>query len=210
MHKSALFFLIFCLFAGVAGADLSPVAPAARSPSGEGWLAKGENIMFGDRKNAFSLDVTHDFTDGYAQNVWNFQLNYSQPNMIFRLQGRRSLHLLYITGKTKGAAPLERLRLYDYDIEKNANVSQFGVGISQDAVVWNPGRFYFGGGVGPYVKEYKNDFISAQFMFGIRGFAGYSFGRVNAELIYLHFSDGHLSELNRGMNTFGLNMSYSF
>ena len=164
--------------------------------------------MHGDQKNSLRLEATYDITDRFSKTVFNFQFSYTQPNTFFRLEGRRAIHLLYISGTTKLLEPVAELRFYG--VSENKNISQFGVGITQEVAFWKAGGFYVGGGIGPYVKEHKNDFVNARFMFGVRGFAGYSFGDFNIELLFLHFSDGHLSELNCGMNTFGLGVSYNF
>jgi hypothetical protein len=164
--------------------------------------------MFGSRKNSFRMDGVYDFTDSFAKDIKMFMLSYSQPNRFFRLQGRRNMHLVAFVGTSKGVATPAQLSRYP--VNNDENISQLGIGLSQEAVFWNAKKFYIGAGAGPFVKQYKNDFLASQFMFGFRAFAGVALGRFNAELGFQHFSDGHLTELNHGINAFGIGVSYNF
>ena len=189
MFRRLILFLVFCfVFTG----------------------AQADNIMFRGYKNALRLDFFHDVFDNYSNSISMFTASYSQPNTFFRLDGRRSIHASYMFGKIRASGASSEWRRQLYDVPLRRDVSQFAVGLTQDAVVYKTTNWYFGGGVGPYVKEHKDDWLASNFMFGIRVFAGYNLGKLGLEFILHHFSNGHLTELNRGQNTAGLGVSYNF
>ncbi|MCL1785790.1 MAG: acyloxyacyl hydrolase [Alphaproteobacteria bacterium] len=191
MFYRFLIFFIICLAVGSARAESVP----------------HQNPMFGEFENAFRMDGFYAI-DGWADRIATLMFTYSQPNSFFRLPGRRGLHVLRITGDTKGAKDMSMRR--EYNVQTGSRIAQWAVGLSQEVVFWSPGNFYFGAGIGPFVKEQKNDFLGSEWMAGERVFVGYSFGQFHAELAAQHFSDGHLNQLNNGMNSVGIAVGMSF
>lgn len=193
-------------FAAFAAAPfIGAAAMAARPDSAPAKAA--ESLMFAGRQNALRVDALYS-VDPYADNIFLFGLAYSQPNSFFRLPGRRSLHAMYFTGRTKGTAPPAVLRSQGISPDKNISVWAFG--ISQDVVFASLGGWNFGAGIGPFVKERKNDFMGSKFMVGERLFAGRMWGAFGLEINAQHYSNGHLTPINRGINTVGLGATYAF
>lgn len=154
------------------------------------------------------VDYVYDNMDKYSKDIQTITISYSQPNTFFRLDGRRNIHAAYIWGVSTGAGTLKKLVKAGFS--DHNRISEFAIGLTQDVALLKNERWYFGSGVGPYVKQYKDDWGSGRFMFGIRAFTGYSFGSFNVEFILNHFSNGHTTELNKGLNSMGLGLVYSF
>ncbi|MCL2629358.1 MAG: acyloxyacyl hydrolase [Alphaproteobacteria bacterium] len=174
---------------------------------------RAANPIFGDFQNQFRADITWQ-VDHYAAAVRNFVIGYAQPNTFFRLPGRRSIHLGYMAGTTHWWAieptdPNARGK----KIEKRCqhrSISTAMAGFMQDLVFLSAYNFYLGAGIGPYVKDHRRDFVQTNLIIGERAFLGYRFERFNVELIASHFSNGHLSLLNRGINSVGLGVTWNF
>jgi hypothetical protein len=151
--------------------------------------------------------------DEYARGTRLSFVSYSQPNTFFRLPGRRNLHLGNIHGTTHWYVnPPENFtkRNQVHKQKQFRDISQMFFGISQDAVIASGHGFYFGVGAGPYVKESTHDFVRSKFMFGERAFVGYTFGQLSFELVAHHFSNGHLDNMNKGLNGVGVGASWGF
>ena len=152
------------------------------------------NILFGDAKHQISVhggvSLRHQF-----ENLYMFEIQYSQANTFFGLDARQNLEL--ITARGFGNA-----QKYSQDII---------LGISEDAIVFHTQRFYIGATLGAYIKSQKTDRISSKFTFGQKFFIGLKFLQNSAVELYVrHFSNGSLTELNSGQNFMGLSYTINF
>ncbi|MDR2685782.1 MAG: acyloxyacyl hydrolase [Rickettsiales bacterium] len=177
------------------------------------FSALGANPMLGDNQNSIRIEGVN-MVDWYARDIRVFYLSYAQPNIFFRLPGQRNLQMVYISGRTKYSPEYRPGRLHSVQMvngETSRDVSQFAWGLTQDVVFLSGWGFYMGAGIGPFVKEYKNDYIGTKFIMGERFFAGYRLNNsFNLELVAHHFSNGHLSAMNKGLDGFGLGIAWNF
>ncbi|MDR0449427.1 MAG: acyloxyacyl hydrolase [Rickettsiales bacterium] len=173
---------------------------------------RAENPMLGGFRNSIKFDAVA-FIDQYDPKVQNYMASYSQPNSFFRLPGRRNIHAGYINGRTNYQAVPQSGYHRSVKIrreETTQDISQMVLGLSQDVSLLDIGGFYTGLGIGPFIKEFGRGFVGSQFMFGERFFIGYRFERFGAELVALHYSNGHLTEMNNGLDGFGLGIHWNF
>lgn len=121
-------------------------------------------------------------------------LQYSQPIPIFRLPARINFNLI---------------QNFAY---KNDDGKSFGaIGVSWDVVLAQYCGWYFGIGIGPYMRDSGDDFVASRLVFGERVFLGKNLNnRTRAELFSQHFSNADFTEINRGFNFIGLALNYSF
>ena len=136
------------------------------------------------------------FSKLYFEEMYMFSFQYSQNDKIFRLNGRRNFEIIsWLT--------FQKNELSKY--------TQIFVGLSQDVIINITKNFYFGAGLGIYIKDKKTDRISSQFTFGQNYFIGYKFPKnFDLELIIKHFSNGGLTEINHGQNFLGFKVNYNF
>ncbi len=173
------------------------------------WTAPAcaiHNPMFGDgAQNAISLYAAQGTGGGSLIKLidavrWDISpmtlvmAQYSQPMEIMRLPARMNVNVVQNTA-----------------YESNHGLSFFGVGVSWDVVVFHWHGLYVGGGIGPYMRDSHDRYVSSRLVFGEKVFIG---ARINdcwaAELFTLHFSNGDFTEINHGFNYIGLGMNYSF
>ena len=142
------------------------------------------------------LKVLGKFAKLYFEEMYMFSFQYSQNDKIFRLNGRRNFEIIsWLT--------FQKNELSKY--------TQIFVGLSQDVIINITKNFYFGAGLGIYIKDKKTDRISSQFTFGQNYFIGYKFPKnFDLELIIKHFSNGGLTEINHGQNFLGFKVNYNF
>lgn len=119
---------------------------------------------------------------------------YSQPITILRMPSRVNVHALQNFGY------------------RGANGTSFGaIGISWDIAFFNYCDWYIGAGIGPYMRDSGDKYVTSRLVFGERVFIGKRIGnRVFTELFTMHFSNGDFTELNRGFNFLGLGINFSF
>ena len=123
-----------------------------------------------------------------------FMFQYSQPITILRLPARINVHAL---------------QHFAYRHNDGASFGAFGV--SWDVVFASVCGWYLGAGLGPYMRDSGDSYVTSRLVFGERVFVGKNLGnRIRAELFSLHFSNGDFTEMNRGFNFFGLALNYSF
>lgn len=188
MKKSVLsVFLVLSMTAGTALADL-------------------DNPMFApNAQNAIALYGAQGTGPGTLFKLvdpflWEFEpmtmamLQYSQPMTFFRLPARMNFNLVQNVA-------------YGDDHE----LAFFAIGVSWDVVLVHWRGLYIGLGVGPYMRDSRDDYVNSRLVFGERFFIGKNIGDAwRIELFTQHFSNGDFTDINRGFNFFGLAVSYSF
>ncbi|MDR0726446.1 MAG: acyloxyacyl hydrolase [Rickettsiales bacterium] len=132
--------------------------------------------------------------------LWDFEpmtalmVQYSQPLKIFRLPARQSLHFVQ-----------------NLSYESDRGLSFFAAGISWDVALLNWNGFYFGTGLGPYMRDSRDRRVESRLVFGEKVFIGKNINdRWRAEIFTLHFSNGNFTSVNDGFNYAGLAISCSF
>lgn len=155
------------------------------------------NPIFGDYKHRLGLVGMIGFDEGGFLKLGNLGIHYSQPNHFFRLAGRLS-------------AELETF----FDTK---DFSEIIFGISQDIVLpLFMDNFYFGVGLGIYIRSQVDSYIGSAFNFGEKVFLGYRFKKVHdyfdieLEAFVKHYSNGSLRLPNIGFNFFGFGVSFLF
>ncbi|MDR2770324.1 MAG: acyloxyacyl hydrolase [Rickettsiales bacterium] len=125
-----------------------------------------------------------------------FELSYGQPSEFFRLPARLNVHAGYLA---------------DHRDRPVREKSHLLAGISWDAVLLRYCGFYFGMGIGAFIKEFADEQQDSQFNFGEKAFIGYRFdGGYNAEFSTRHFSNGDLTPGNGSYNFAGITFAVSF
>ena len=119
---------------------------------------------------------------------------YSQPLNTLRLPARINIHLLQNFG-------------YNH-----ARGTSFGaLGISWDIAFFSFCDWYIGAGLGPYMRDSGDKYVSSRLVFGERVFIGKRISdNLAAELFTLHFSNGDFTEPNHGFNFLGISLNYRF
>lgn len=121
-------------------------------------------------------------------------LQYSQPIQIFRLPARINLNMIQ-----------------NVAYKKDEGKSFGAIGISWDIVLAQFCDWYFGIGVGPYMRDSGDEYVASRLVFGERVFIGKNLtNHFHAELFTQHFSNGDFTETNRGFNFIGMAINYSF
>jgi hypothetical protein len=118
---------------------------------------------------------------------------YSQKNKFFRLQGRRNFEVLGFLG---------------WGTFKRSNC--FLLGLSQDIIVPVYKTSFFGVGLGPYISNKETPRVSSKFAFGVKLFIGMQYKNECIELVWKHFSNGHLTDKNIGHNFYGVTIAHNF
>lgn len=168
--------------------------------------AAGANPMFGTHhENYVALHAGPGTGSGSLLKLiypgeWDFSpmtfigASYGQPMTIFKMPARMNLNLI------------QNIAYHSCD-----GLSFFGVGISWDVAVFNWHGWYVGGGIGPYYRDNHDRWVSSRLFFGEKFFVGKSItDYLRIEFFTLHFSNGDLTETNRGFNFTGLSVGYSF
>jgi lipid A 3-O-deacylase len=162
------------------------------------------NPMFGGYKNQISVSGGQSLRVGVkSEKLFYADITYSQPTTFFRLPARRNLELAGLRGDDCNRLICNE----DNGYPKTDNLSQYNLtllGLSQDVVFLQRGKFYANARLGVYLKDIATNRISSRFTFGQRLALGYGLGRVNLELYVRHFSNGSLTEQNSGQNFYGL------
>ncbi len=164
------------------------------------------NPMFGDNhKNSVSVHLGQGTGPGSLFKLvnpgqWDFMpqtmimAQYSQPMTLFRLPARQNFNVVQ-----------------NFGYNSSRGLSFLGVGISWDVVPFSWCGFYIGGGLGPYMRDSHDRYVSSRLVFGEKLFIGKNISdKWRAEFFTLHFSNGDFTEINRGFNFTGLAINYSF
>lgn len=123
-----------------------------------------------------------------------FGIQYSQPTTILRLPSRINV---------------EAMQNIAYD---SASGASFGaVGISWDIAIFSWCGFYVGAGLGEYLRDSGDQYVTSRLVFGERVFIGAQISdRFHAEIFTMHFSNGDFTKTNHGLNFIGATLRYSF
>ena len=107
--------------------------------------------------------------------------------------------------------PQTMIIVQNFGYNSSRGLSFLGVGISWDVVPFSWCGFYIGGGLGPYMRDSHDRYVSSRLVFGEKLFIGKNISdKWRAEFFTLHFSNGDFTEINRGFNFTGLAVNYSF
>lgn len=169
-------------------------------------LCANANPMFApNARNNIGLYVAQSTGHGNLGHLmwpwdWDFNpttivmLQYSQPIEILRLPARVNVHALQ-----------------NFAYHHDSGASFGAIGISWDIVFASICGWYFGAGLGPYMRDSGDKYVESRLVFGERVFIGKNIGdRIRAEIFTLHFSNGDFTEMNHGFNFLGLGFNYSF
>ena len=163
------------------------------------------NVMFGEKNNSFTLYTAQSTGSGSLSNLVYicyyeispqtfFLLKYRQPIQFVRLDSRLNLNI---------GQNLAR--------QSSRGLSFFGIGISIDTALLQYDGWYFGIGIGPFMRDYMDDWVASRLVFEEKVFLGKNFGENwHAELFTVHFSNGNFTEPNEGFNFFGVGIGYRF
>lgn len=123
-----------------------------------------------------------------------FGIQYSQPTTILRMPSRINV---------------EAMQNIAYD---SASGASFGaVGISWDIALFSWCGFYVGAGLGEYLRDSGDQYVTSRLVFGERVFIGAQISdHFHAEIFTMHFSNGDFTETNHGLNFIGATLRYSF
>lgn len=132
--------------------------------------------------------------------LWDFEpmtmamIQYSQPMTIFRLPARQNLNFVANHGYSS---------VHD--------LSFVAAGISWDVSIFDWNGFYIGFGIGPYMRDSRDDRVESRLVFGEKAFIGKNINdKWRMEIFTQHFSNGNFTEKNNGFNYVGLAVIYSF
>lgn len=164
------------------------------------------NVMFGDdTQNSITLYAAQGTGPGtlfklIQPGLWDISpmtmvmLQYSQPMEIMRLPARMNVSAVQ-----------------NFGYESSHGLSFFAAGVSWDVAVPLWCGFYAGIGIGPYMRDSHDRYVSSRLVFGEKVFIGKNItDQWRAELFTLHFSNGDFTETNRGFNYVGMGINYSF
>ncbi|MCM1294734.1 MAG: acyloxyacyl hydrolase [Muribaculaceae bacterium] len=169
-------------------------------------IAGRANILFGDdTQNSIALYAAQGTGPGtlfklIQPGLWDINpmtmvmLQYSQPMEIMRLDARMNVNFVQ-----------------NFGYESSRGLSFFAAGVSWDVAVPLWCGFYAGIGIGPYMRDSHDRYVSSRLVFGEKVFIGQSItDNWRTELFTIHFSNGDFTEVNRGFNYVGIGVNYSF
>lgn len=164
------------------------------------------NVMFGDdTRNSIGLYAAQGTGPGslfklIQPGLWDvspmtmLMVQYSQPMEIMRLPARMNVNIVQ-----------------NFGYKSSKGLSFFAAGVSWDVALLQWCGWYFGGGIGPYMRDSHDRYVSSRLVFGEKVFIGKNItDNWRTELFTLHFSNGDFTETNRGFNYVGLGVNYSF
>ena len=123
-----------------------------------------------------------------------FGIQYSQPTTILRLPARINVELLQ-----------------NIAYHSSSGASFGAVGMSWDVALFSWCGFYIGVGLGEYLRDSGDQYVTSRLVFGERiFFGGQITDRLRAEIFTQHFSNGDFTETNHGLNFIGTSIRYSF
>lgn len=143
------------------------------------------NPMFGDYHSQIGVYGGY-AVGGTAPEHFNGYglVQYSQPMSIFRLPGRRNIHAGYVNSRSD---------------------PWYMAGGSLDVALLSTNRTWFGIGIGANYRNTDTAGMNSRLIFGERVFIGYRMtDNFNLEIYAQHYSNGDLSEKNKGYNFIGL------
>ncbi|MBR5904688.1 MAG: acyloxyacyl hydrolase [Alphaproteobacteria bacterium] len=163
------------------------------------------NVMFGNKINSLTLYTAQSVGSGsllhlIQPGLWDFMpqtlliAQYSQPIKFFRLDSRLNLSAVQ-----------------NIAYNSNQGLSFFGMGISIDTALLQYQGFYAGIGIGPYMRNNNDKWVSSKLVFGEKVFLGKNISdNWHLEFYTIHFSNGDFTPVNKGFNFFGFGAGYRF
>lgn len=163
------------------------------------------NVMFGDKINSMTFYLAQSVDSGtlfklIQPGLWDFapqtfaMLQYSQPITFFRLDSRLNLNVAQ-----------------NFGYKSSSGLSFFAMGISVDTALLQYDGWYFGLGIGPYMRDNRDRWVESRLVFGEKVFIGKNINENwHAELFTIHFSNGNFTPANEGFNFAGLSVGYKF
>lgn len=163
------------------------------------------NIFFGDKINAITIYGAQSSGSGtllklIQPGIWEISpqtlifAQYSQPMKFFRLDSRLNLNV----GQN-----------FAYHSSQGLYFS--GIGISIDTALLQYRDWYFGIGIGPFMRNRMDYWVESRLVFEEKAFIGKNFSNNwHIELFTMHFSNGNFTEKNEGFNFFGAGIGYKF
>ena len=164
-----------------------------------------KNIMFGDKINSITVYGAQSTGSGSLLKLiypgeWEispqtlFMAQYSQPIQFFRLDSRLNLNV----GQNLA-------------YNSSRGLSFAGIGISIDTALLQYQDWYFGIGIGPFMRDYMDDWVGSRLVFGEKVFVGKHFSdNWFGEIFTIHFSNGNFTPNNVGFNFVGIGVGYKF
>ena len=163
------------------------------------------NVFFGEKDNSIMLYGAQSAGSGtllklIQPGIWDINpqtflmAQYSQPMTLFRLDSRLNLNI-------------------GQNIAYNSShgLSFTGIGISIDTAILQYDGWYFGFGIGPFMRNNMDHWVESRLVFKEKVFIGKNFGNNwNAEIFTVHFSNGNFTPVNEGFNFFGIGIGYKF
>lgn len=163
------------------------------------------NIFFGDKINAITVYSAQSTGSGsllklIQPGIWDvspqtfLMAQYSQPMKFFRLDSRLNLNI----GQNIG-------------YKSSSGLSFFGMGISIDSALLQYDDWYFGIGIGPFMRDNMDRWVESRLVFEEKVFIGKNFKNDwHFEIFTVHFSNGNFTDKNAGFNFFGCGIGYKF
>lgn len=163
------------------------------------------NVMFGNKTNSVTLYAAQSVDNGsllklIQPGIWDFMpqtflmAQYSQPVQFFRLDSRLNLNIA---------------QNFAYNSSKGLSFAT--IGLSLDSALLQYNGWYFGIGIGPYMRDAKDRWVESRLVFGEKVFIGKNISdNWHIELYTIHFSNGDFTPVNRGFNFAGFGIGYRF
>lgn len=163
------------------------------------------NIFFGEKINSVTIYGAQSAGSGtllklIQPGLWDvspqtfIMAQYSQPITFFRLDSRLNLNV----GQNFG-----------YNSSQGLSFS--GIGISVDTALLQYNDWYFGIGIGPFMRDNMDRWVESRLVFQEKVFIGKNINENwNFEIFTVHFSNGNFTPANEGFNFFGLGVGYKF
>ncbi len=163
------------------------------------------NVMFGEKQNSFTLYAAQSVGSGsllklVQPGIWDFNaqtfvmVQYSQPIKFFRLDSRLNLNF----GQ-------------NFAYKNSKDLDFMGIGISVDTALLQYDGWYFGLGIGPFMRDYMDYWVESRLVFKEKVFIGKNISdNWFIELFTVHFSNGNFTPRNEGFNFAGLAFGYRF
>lgn len=163
------------------------------------------NVFFGDKINSITIYGAQSTGSGtllklIQPGIWDISpqtflmAQYGQPVKFFRLDSRLNLNL----GQ-------------NIAYRSSHGLSFTGIGISIDSALFQYNDWYFGVGIGPFMRNKTDRWVNSRLVFKEKVFIGKNFSENwNFEIFSVHFSNGSFTDENKGFNFFGAGVGYKF
>lgn len=161
---------------------------------------RGKHLAFQDQNNMIAAQFAPSVTSLQFGGLYFLSGMYSLKTT-FVMNGRLNFEIGGILGKVY--------------YTNNGTLNQGLFGVMYEAIFNVGDLFYFGAGLGGYIrtsssKQNSADPIESAFVFGERFSIGIPIDRFNIEISYRHFSNGGLTTLNKGFDFFSILVGYRF